>query len=346
MKASVFHNHGGPDVLSYETVEDPTLSSTQVLIEVKGVALNHLDLFVRKGWPGLNLTMPHILGSDVAGVVKDTGDGVKSTLTPGDRVVVDPSVYCGHCEFCLRGEHSLCDEYRIIGEHVRGGYADYIAVEAENVIPVPNDFKLDLTMLAAMPLTTMTAWRALVTKARLRAGQDILIVGIGGGLAVAALQIAGALGARAIVTSSSDEKLKRAVELGAAQTINHREQPDYHKEVWRLTNRRGVDVVLDSVGQATWERSLRSLRKGGRLIVPGATSGPNATTNVSLVFWKQLEILGTTMGSRSELRDALRLVWSGRVRPVVDRVMPLSKAREAHEVLERGEQFGKIIMTP
>lgn len=346
MKAVVFHKHGGPEVLSYEELADPEPSSRQVLVQVRGVALNHLDLFVRKGWPGLSLKMPHVLGSDIAGTISELGSEVPAGLTVGTQVVVDPNVYCGRCEFCLRGQHSLCDEYRIIGEHENGGYAELFAVDSGSVIPVPAEAGLSLTDAAAVPLTFMTAWRLLMTKAQVRAGDDVLIIGIGGGVALAALQIAKMVGARVFVTSSSDDKLKRAERLGADVGINHSKTPDYHKEIWRITNKRGVDVVVDSVGQATWERSLRSLRKGGRLVTPGATSGPNVPTNISLIFWRQLEVLGSTMGSSSELRDVLKLVWAKRLRPVVDRVMPLSQAKTAHEILERGEQFGKIVLTP
>jgi NADPH2:quinone reductase len=192
----------------------------------------------------------------------------------------------------------------------------------------------------------MTAWRMLMTRARLRAGEDVLIIGIGGGVALAALQIAKVAGARVFVTSSSNEKLDKARQLGADYVINHKETPDYHKEIWKMTDRRGVDVVVDSVGEVTWAKSLRSLTKGGRLVTCGATSGPNAVTNVNLLFWKQLNILGSTMASRSELDAVLRLVWDGRLKPVVDRVLPLSSAKEAHEILERGDQFGKIVLTP
>ena len=346
MKAALFHKHGPPEVLSYEDFKDPKIGSSQVLIRVKAVALNHLDLFVRNGIPGLKLEMPHILGSDISGEIVELGSKVGDTFEVGQHVIVDPGISCGTCEFCMRGQESLCASYGIIGEHYRGGYAQYIAADPQNVVPIPKDAGLDLAEAAALPLTLMTAWRLLITKAQIRPGDDLLIIGIGGGVAVAALQIAKAAGARVIVTSSSDAKLEKASALGADIGINHNTTPEYHKEIYRVTKNRGVDVVLDSVGQATWVRSLKSLRKGGKLVTCGATSGPNAETNVSLLFWKQLEILGSTMGSRDELRTALKLAWTGRIRPVVDRVYPLSKAREAHELLERGEQFGKILLLP
>jgi NADPH:quinone reductase-like Zn-dependent oxidoreductase len=346
MKATVFHKHGPPDVLSYEEIENPQIGSDQVLIKVKAVALNHLDLFVRAGLPGLNLQMPHILGSDISGEIVELGSNVKPSLSVGQKILVDPGISCGVCEFCIRGEESLCSTYGILGEHYRGGYADYIAMNQQNIVPIPESVGIDLVDAAALPLTLMTAWRLLITKAQIKPGDDLLIIGIGGGVALAALQIAKAAGARVIVTSSSDEKLKKSETFGADVTINHNATPEYHKEIYRLTNNRGVDVVLDSVGQATWARSLKSLRKGGKLVTCGATSGPNGETNLNLLFWKQLEILGSTMGSRAELRTALKLAWNGKIKPVVDRSYPLSKAKEAHQVLERGEQFGKIVLRP
>ena len=346
MKATVFHEHGPPDVLKYEDVPDPEVGPSHVLVDVKAVALNHLDLFVRGGIPGLKLEMPHILGSDISGVIKEIGSDDSEALQTGQKVIIDPGRSCGVCEYCVRGEESLCATYGIIGEHYRGGYADFISVNAQNVIPVPEHSKLDFNQAAATPLTFMTAWRMLMPKARVKPGEDVLIIGIGGGVALAAMQIAKLAGARVIVTSSSDEKLEKALKLGANIGINHSTNPDFHKEVYTLTNRRGVDIVIDSVGEATWEKSLRSLTKGGRLVTCGATSGPNAKINLNLLFWKQFEILGSTMGSRSELRDVLKLVWNGDLKPVVDRVLPLSKAQEAHEILEKSEQFGKIVLNP
>ncbi len=346
MKATVFHEHGGPEVLSYEDIPTPEVNARDVLVEVKAVALNHLDLFVRSGIPGLHLEMPHILGSDIAGIVSRIGDKVPEDIRVGDRVIVDPGLSCGTCEFCKMGEESLCPSYGILGEHHRGGYAENLSVDYANIIKIPNESRLDFAHAAAIPLTLMTAWRMLMSKAKIRKGEDVLIIGIGGGVAVAALQIAKAVGARVLVTSSSDQKLEKARDLGADITLNHDATPDYHKAIRKETGGRGVDVVVDSVGAATWDRSLKSLRKGGRLVTCGATSGPKAETNVNLVFWNQLEILGSTMASRSELREALKLVWDGRVKPIIDRTYPLSEAREAHELLERGGQFGKIVLQP
>jgi len=346
MKATVFHEHGGPEVLKYEDFPTPELNDDQVLVQIKATALNHLDLFVRSGIPGMTLKMPHILGSDISGVISQIGDSVTTDLSEGQNVIIDPGLSCGICEFCRIGEHSLCPSYQIIGEHVRGGYAEYIAVNEENVISVPDNSGLDYAQLAATPLTFMTAWRLLMTKGQVKPGDDVLIIGIGGGVALAALQIAKVAGARVLVTSSSDTKLQKARILGADVLINHSTTPEYHKEVYASTDKRGVDIVLDSVGQVTWERSLKSLRKGGRLVTPGATSGPMATTNVNLIFWKQLEILGSTMSSRGELRDVLKLVWNKRMQPIVDKIFPLSEAADAHRFLEQGEQFGKVVLRP
>lgn len=346
MKATVFHEHGGPDVLSYEDIDAPTLGDDEVLVKVKYVALNHLDLFVRGGIPGLKLEMPHILGSDISGEITEVGNKVSDSLEVGQKIIVDPGISCGECEFCINGQESMCSSYGIIGEHYRGGYAEYLNVDAKNIIPIPKESNLDMAGAASIPLTLMTAWRMLMTKAQIKDGDDVLIIGIGGGVALAGLQIAKAAGARVIVTSSSDKKLENAYTLGADEGINHQETPDYHKEIYRLTNKRGVDIVLDSVGQETWSRSMKSLRKGGKLVTCGATSGPIAETNVNLLFWKQLEILGSTMGSRNELRTALKLVWDGTILPTVDRILPLSKAQEAHEILEKGEQIGKLVLKP
>ena len=346
VKATVFYEHGPPDVLKYEDFPDPEVGPDQVLVDVKAVALNHLDLFTRSGVPGLQLQMPHILGSDISGVIKELGSDVSGNLEVGQKVIIDPGRSCGVCEHCIRGEVSLCRDYGIIGEHYRGGYSDFISEKAEYVVPIPNHSKLDFNQSAAAPLTFMTAWRMLINKAKIKPGDDVLIIGIGGGVALAALQIARFAGARVLVTSSSDEKLDKALKLGASFGINYRNNPDFHKEVWSLTNRRGVDVVVDSVGEATWAKSLRSLRKGGKLVTCGATSGPNVMTNANLVFWNQLEILGSTMGSRSELREVLKLVWDGYLKPIVDQSFPLSKAEEAHRIMEKGGQFGKLVLNP
>jgi len=340
MKAIAFHEHGGIEVLQTAELPVPDVGRNDVLVRVRAVALNHLDLFVRKGLPGLHLDMPHILGSDIAGEVVAMGEDVTRWQT-GDRVLLDPTLSCGTCALCLRGEDNYCRQFGVIGEHVRGGYAQYIAVPARNVYPLPG--KLPFADAAAIPLVYATAWRMIVTQARVRPGEIVLILGIGGGVASAALQVARVMGAEVWVTSGSDEKLKKAQALGATQTFNY-SQEDWGAAVWERSGRRGVDVVLDNVGQATWSSSLRTLRTGGRLVTCGATTGPQGSTNINLVFWRQLQILGSTMSTQGEFQDMLRQVEIGRLRPVVDRVLPLESAQTAHRLLEAGEQFGKIVL--
>jgi NADPH2:quinone reductase len=345
MKAVLLNEFGGVDKLEYTDFPTPQINPNEILIKVAGVALNHLDLFVRKGIPGLILEMPHILGSDISGSITEVGSRVNiPSLDIGQSVVVDPGVSCGVCEFCNMGEISLCKQYKIIGEHVRGGYAEYIAIPAENAVLLPDYNPLSLVDSAAVPLTFMTAYRMLITRAHIKMGEDVLLTGIGGGVALAAMQIAKLNGARTFATSSSNEKLELAKSLGADFTFNYNENPDYHKDIYKITNKRGVDIVGDSAGQATWERSIRVLRKGGRLVTCGATTGPIAKTNINLLFWNQLDLLGSTMGTRSELREVLNLVWKGKLKPVVDRILPLSDVQKAHVLLEEGKQFGKIIL--
>lgn len=347
MKAVLLNEFGGVDKLEYSDFPTPQIEPNEVLVKVEGVALNHLDLFVRNGIPGLTLEMPHILGSDISGTITEIGSRVNlSNLEEGRSIVVDPGLSCGVCEFCCMGEISLCKQYRIIGEHVRGGYAEYISIPAENAVLLPDHNPLSILDSAAVPLTFMTAYRMLITRVRIKMGEDILITGIGGGVALAAMQIAKLNGARTFVTSSSNEKLELAKSLGADFGFNYIENPDYHKDIYKITNKRGVDIVVDSAGQSTWEKSIRVLRKGGRLVTCGATTGPIAKTNIRVLFWNQLDLLGSTMGTRSELREVLNLIWKGKLKPVVDRILPLSEAQKAHTLLEEGKQFGKIILKP
>lgn len=346
MKAVLLHEFGGINTLQYGEFPIPETEDNEILIKVHAVALNHLDLFVRQGIPGLKLEMPHILGSDISGTVEGGKRIEKHGLQIGQKIIVDPGLSCGVCEFCCSGEISLCHKYAIIGEHMRGGYAEYVAVPAENVVPVPDSATLTMVEAAAAPLTFLTAWRMLMTRARLSLGEDVLITGIGGGVALAALQIAKLMGSRTFVTSSSNEKLERAKELGADYVLNYLENPDYEKDIWRYTNKRGVDVVVDSAGQGTFERSLRSLRKGGRFVTCGATTGSMAKLNMNLLFWRQFDILGSTMGTRNELREVLKFVWEGRLKPVVHKTLPLLEVQTAHQILEEGTHFGKIVMVP
>ena len=342
MKALAFHEHGGLDRLRYQDVPDPAIGPADVLVRVRACALNHLDLFVREGLPGFRLPLPFWTGCDIAGEVAQVGAAVRE-VTVGDRVAVNPNLHCGRCEFCAKGEQSLCVTYGILGEHVHGGLAEYVQVAGDKVLKLPAHVKYEDA--AAFILVNMTAWRMLVTQARLRAGEDLLVIGVGGGVSSTAVQIGKLCGARVWVTSSSDDKLARARELGADECINHARE-DWARVVWEKTGRRGVDVVLENVGAATWKGSLRALAKGGRLVTCGATSGPIGETDIRVVFWKQVSIIGSTMSSNAEFHDVMRELFRGRLRAIVDTVMPLAEGVDAQRRLAEGKQFGKIVLTP
>jgi NADPH:quinone reductase-like Zn-dependent oxidoreductase len=309
-------------------------------VRLHAAGLNRLDVFVREGIPTLKLALPHVLGADGAGHIAAVGSDV-TDLEVGDRVVLNPGISCGRCEYCLRGEDSLCIEFKILGEHLPGTYAEQVAVPARNALKIPTD--LGFEAAAAAPLVFGTAWRMLVSRAEVRPGEDVLILGAGSGLSTAAIQIAKLAGCTVFVTSSSDEKLQKAKALGADVLVNYKSTP-WSKAVWELTGRRGVDVIVDHVGEATFKDSVRSLRKGGRMVVPGATTGPMIELDARYLFWRQLSILGSTMASRREFEEVMKLVFMGRLKPVVDRVFPLEQARMAHEYLDRGEQFGKVVL--
>jgi NADPH:quinone reductase-like Zn-dependent oxidoreductase len=323
MKAVRIHEDGGPEVLRYEDAPDPSAGPGEVLIRLRAVSLNHLDLWVRKGLP--SVPKPRILGADGAGTVEALGAGVEG-FEPEQRVVINPGI-----------EHG--ERITVIGEHTDGTHAELIAVPASNVYALPDELAFEDA--AAFPLVFETAYRMLVTRARVTEGEWVLIWGIGGGVATAALAIAKALGARAIVTSTSDAKLARAAELGAEAAIPTGDARDRVKEI---TGGRGADVVVEHVGEATWATSLALARQGGRVVVCGATSGPNPPANLHRIWWKQLTIYGSTMGTREDFEGAYELVKSGRAKPVIDRVYPLSEARAAHERLDAGEQLGKIVL--
>ncbi|MCJ2520399.1 MAG: zinc-binding dehydrogenase [Candidatus Thermoplasmatota archaeon] len=342
MKAIAIYEHGGPEVLRYVDLPEPEISEEEVLVRLRASALNHMDIFVRRGWRGLKLSFPHIPGADGAGVVEEVGASVEG-VERGDPVVLNPGLNCGRCEFCLRGDDSLCVRYGILGEHANGTYAELVRVPGRNVLPMKKGFSFGEA--AAIPLVFMTAWRMLVTRAKVQPGEDVLVLGAGGGVASAAIQIAALLGARVLATSSSEEKLKKAQEIGADIVINYREQP-FEKVVWERTGKRGVDVVVETVGEATWKKSLRSLAKGGRLVTCGATTGPMGETDIRLVFWRQLRIIGSTMGTRAGLEEVLDLAWSHRLSPSIHAVLPLEKARDAQMIMESGEHFGKIVLQP
>jgi NADPH:quinone reductase-like Zn-dependent oxidoreductase len=342
MKALAFHEHGGLDKLRYQDVPDPRIGDGDVLVRVRACALNHLDLFVREGLPGFTLPLPFWSGCDIAGDVAGVGAAVQGVAV-GDRVAVNPNLHCGRCEFCITGEQSLCVSYGILGEHIQGGLAEYVRVAGDKVIRLPEHVKYEHA--AAFILVNMTAWRMLMTQARLRAGEDLLVIGVGGGVSSAAVQIGKLCGARVWVTSSSDEKLARARELGADEGINYGRE-DWAKVVWEKTGKRGMDVVLENVGAATWKGSIRALAKGGRLVTCGATSGPIGETDIRVVFWKQISIIGSTMSSNAEFNDVMTQLFRGSLRAVVDTVMPLRDGADAQRRLAEGRQFGKIVLTP
>ena len=342
MKALVFYEHGGLDQLQYADVPEPVVGPHEALVQVKAVALNHLDLWVRAGIPGLKLALPHIGGSDIAGVVAAVGEEVDSAWV-GRPVVINPALSCGRCEYCLSGQQCLCISFKILGEHTPGGMAEYTVAPATNLYAIPDDFPFD--QAAAVPLPFQTAWRALISQARVRAGERVLILGAGGGVATAAIQIAKLAGAYVYAVTSTEEKERRARELGADETINYR-QSDFSKEIWQRTNKRGVDVVLENVGPATWKSSVRALRKGGRLVTFGATTGRFAETDLNLLFWNQPSLIGSTMATYAEFTEVMDQVFNRRLQPVVDRVLPLSNGAEAQRILEAGEQFGKIVLEP
>jgi len=342
MKAVIFEQHGGPEVLQYREVADPQIKADEILVEVRACALNHLDVWVRTGLPGIKIPLPHILGNDIAGIVRAAGELVTS-VKAGDEVMIQPGVSCRQCAECLSGRDNMCEYYDIIGYRRDGGYAQLVAVPGVNAIPKPKN--LGWAEAAALPLVTLTAWHMLVARAQLRPGEDVLIHAAGSGVGSIGIQIAKLHGARVIATASSAEKLAKARELGADDGIDYT-RDDWAKEVRRLTNGRGVDVVFEHTGAATWPGSIISLKKGGRLVTCGATSGFDARTDLRHVFYRHLTILGSMMGSKADLLTAMRFIETGQIRAVVDRTLPLSEARTAHQLMEDRAQFGKLVLVP
>jgi NADPH:quinone reductase-like Zn-dependent oxidoreductase len=342
MKAVIFKEHGGPEVLQYSEAPSPAIRANEVLVEVRACALNHLDVWARRGLPGIEIPLPHILGNDIAGVVREAGELV-TWVRPNDGVMLQPGVSCGHCIECLRGLDNLCPEYDILGYRRDGGYAELVAAPGVNVIPKPQN--LSWEEAAALPLVTVTAWHMLVGRARVKPGEDVLIHAAGSGVGSIGIQVARLHGARVIATAGSDEKLDKARDLGADEVVNYTRE-DWPKEVRRLTGKRGVDVVFEHTGAATWPGSLASLAKDGRVVTCGATSGFDARTDLRQVFYRHLSLLGSFMGSKAELLDAMKFIESGKIRAVVDRVLPLQEARRAHELIEDRAQFGKLVLVP
>lgn len=344
VQAVVLHAHGAidaPGVLEMDSIDVPDPGPGQVRVRVRAVALNHLDLWVRRGLPNLKLVYPHRLGSDIAGEVESVGAGVHH-VKPGDRVLVAPGVSCGVCERCQSGDDNLCAGYRILGENTQGGYAELLNIPAVNALPYPGN--LPFEQAAAVPLTFLTAWQMVVERAKVRPGETVLVQGAGSGVGVAAVQIAKLFGARVWATAGSDAKCARATELGAELAINYATQ-DFVSVVKERTNRRGVDVVIEHVGGDVFVRSVLAVSRGGRVVTCGATSGFKPDLDLRQVFFRNVQILGSTMGRRASLFEILRHVQSGALRPVVDRVLPLAQAKEAHRALEARESFGKIVLS-
>lgn len=342
MKAIAFHEHGDSNVLKPSDLPEPKVGANAVLVRVKAVGLNHLDIFVRQGWPGLKLKLPHVLGADIAGIIERVGSEVED-LQPGQEVVVNPGLSCGHCDRCLLGEDNLCRHYQIIGEHSWGGYAELAVFPRQNILPKPK--RLSFEQAACVPLTFLTSWTMLVRRAQLKPGETVLVHAAGSGVGSAAVQIAKLLGATVIATASSAEKLAKAKDLGADHLINYSEQ-NFLDEVKRLTQRRMADVVFEHVGASTFEKSVACLPYGGRLVTCGATTGFEVKLDLRVLFYKRIALLGSTMGSKGDLFRVLQLMEEGRLKPVLDRVLPLEKAAEAHRLLENRAQFGNVVLTP
>lgn len=342
MKAVVITEHGGPEKLSYQEVERPLPSRGEVLIRVKACSINHLDIWLREGIPAYKIDFPHICGSDVAGVVEEVGEGVEG-IKVGERVVLSPGVSCYRCRPCMEGNDNLCESYRIRGAGTQGGYAEYTVARAIDVFPIPSG--LSFEEAAAFPLTFLTAWHMLITRAGLKPGEDVLVIGAGSGVGSAAIKIAKFAGARVFATAGREEKLKKALEIGADEVIDHSKE-DFSDRVRRLTGGKGVEVVFEHVGPATWERSLKSLAKNGRLVTCGATTGPKVSIDLRFIFSRQFSILGSIMGTRKEFLTILDLVGRGALRPAIDSVFPLREAARAQERMMRREGFGKIILAP
>ena len=340
MKAVRIHEFGGPEVLRFEDVPDPKPRKDQVLVRVKACAMNHLDIWVRKGLPGVNL--PHILGSDVAGEVVETGEYITG-FQPGQRVLLVPMSFCNRCPYCTSGRQNQCPEFTVMGNRVDGGNCELIAVPAVNVIPIPES--LNFNQAASVPLVFLTAWHMLVGRAGIRLGQTVLVLGAGSGVGIAAIQIAKLFHARVITTAGDEKKLERARALGADHGINHYQQK-ISDEVRKITNKEGVDIVVEHVGAATWEESVKSLKPGGTLVTCGATAGPNVGLELRFVYSRQLSLLGSYMGSMGELYEVLAHVFAGRLKPIVDRTFPLKDIRAAHEYMENSQMFGKIVLNP
>jgi NADPH:quinone reductase-like Zn-dependent oxidoreductase len=340
MKAIRIHEFGGPEILRYEEIPDPQPRKDEVLVRIRACALNHLDLWVRHGLPGIKL--PHILGSDIAGEIVEIGEYITG-FKVGQRVLLAPMRFCNRCAKCMSGMQNQCREFAVLGNQVDGGNCELISVPAVNVIPIPDT--LDFNQAASVPLVFLTAWHMLVTRAGIRPGQTVLVLGGGSGVGIAAIQIAKLFNAQVITTAGDETKLQKARELGADHGINHYKQK-ISDEVRKITNRSGVDIVVEHVGVATWEESMKSLKPAGTIVTCGATTGPEIKFDLRFLFARQLSFLGSYMGTMGELHEVLSHVFSGHLKPVVDRVFPLSETRAAHQYLAASKMFGKVVLSP
>jgi NADPH:quinone reductase-like Zn-dependent oxidoreductase len=339
MKAVIISEHGGPEVLRYTDFPEPSIGPHEALVRVRACALNHLDLWIRRGLPGRSVPFPHILGSDISGEVAAVGANVKNARV-GDKVLLAPGISCGECVPCMAGRDNFCKDYVLFGSTVHGGYAEFVKSPAANLIPIPA--RLSFEQAAAVPLVFLTAWHMLFYRAHLQPAEAVLVIAAGSGVGSAAVQIAKVTGARVIATAGSEAKLAKAKELGADDVLLH--GGEFAREVKRLTNGRGADVVFEHVGAATWDQSVYSLAHGGRLVTCGATTGFEGKINVGYLFARQLSLLGSFMGHKSELFSVLELIQRGLLKPVIDCVMPLELAADAHRRLENREQFGKVVL--
>ena len=343
MKAGYIENHGSVENIKIGDIDNPKIGNLDVLIKTEYAALNHLDIFVVRGWSGLNLTMPHVLGSDGSGTITEIGSDVRTDLKVGDRVLINPGIGCGQCSYCLSGMQNFCKKFSILGENRNGTFAEYVKVPSNNVLKIPESYPFDKA--AAAPLTFLTAWRMLVSQAQIKNGEYVLIQGASGGVATAAIQIANYFNAITIVTTSSEEKAAKAKSIGADYVINYKQNPNYAKEVYKeLTKKNGIDLAVDSVGTATFNTSLKLLRPGGRLVTCGATTGPKSELDIRAIFWKQLKIFGSTMSNNREFLDVMKLVLNGKLTPVIDKVFKLEELQDAELYLEEANHFGKVLI--
>jgi NADPH:quinone reductase-like Zn-dependent oxidoreductase len=338
MKVVRFHKHGSPEVLRYEDAPDPEPRTGEAIVRVRACALNHLDIWNRRGIDRVRFAFPHVSGADIAGDIVSTFD---NSWTPGRRVMLQPGVSCGRCEACLEGRDNDCAKYDVLGSQSDGGYAEFVRVPLQNLIAIPD--AIGFVEAAAFPLTFLTAWHMLVTRAKVRPGDAVLVLAAGSGVGQAAIQIAGLHGARVFATAGTDAKLAKAREIGASDVINHHTE-DIADEVRRLTNKRGVDIVVEHVGLATWEASVKCLAKGGRLVTCGATTGYDAKMDLRFLFTRQYTVMGSYMGAKGELLRAAPFFFAGQIKPVIDTTFPLAQAAEAQRRLEKGEHFGKIVL--